>query len=106
MAKYVFNSMHSKIVIDRYKARIMYARKNYRESLQLYQRILRLGPHTQPDPRIGIGLCFWQLGEKAKAKKAWERSLELVCRFLKVGHALVLMRNSILSIGCQNCSSD
>ncbi|KIM30492.1 hypothetical protein M408DRAFT_15487 [Serendipita vermifera MAFF 305830] len=59
------------------KARIMYARKNYRESLQLYQRILRLGPNTQPDPRIGIGLCFWQLGDKVKAKKAWERSLEL-----------------------------
>lgn len=56
----------------------MYARKNYRESLQIYQRILRLSPNTYPDPRIGIGLCFWQTGDKPKAKAAWERSLEVV----------------------------
>jgi RNA polymerase-associated protein CTR9 len=56
----------------------MYARKNYRESLQIYQRILRLSPNAQPDPRIGIGLCLWQMGDRVKAKAAWERSLEVV----------------------------
>lgn len=30
-----------------------------------------------PDPRIGIGCCFWQLGFKDDAKAAWERSLEI-----------------------------
>lgn len=59
------------------KARIMYMQRKYREALQLYQRILRLSPNAQPDPRIGIGLCFWQLDDRSKAKKAWERSLEL-----------------------------
>ncbi|KAG9042943.1 hypothetical protein FS842_001965, partial [Serendipita sp. 407] len=59
------------------KARILYMQRKYRDSLQIYQRILRLSPQARPDPRIGIGLCLWQLGEKQKAKKAWERCLEL-----------------------------
>lgn len=83
----------------------MYARKNYRESLQLYQRILRLSPNTQPDPRIGIGLCFWQLGEKAKAKKAWERSLELVCTLQSNIFAPSRALFSILNTGFPNYCS-
>lgn len=79
----------------------MYARKRFRESLQLYQRILRLSPNTQPDPRIGIGLCFWQLGEKSKAKKAWERSLELVCT-LSLQFLLRLIGTSVQSTGFLN----
>jgi tetratricopeptide (TPR) repeat protein len=87
------------------EARIMYARKNYRESLQLYQRILRLSPNTQPDPRIGIGLCFWQLGEKAKAKKAWERSLELVRTFRSNNFAPFRALLSIPNTGFPNSYS-
>ncbi|KAH8107706.1 hypothetical protein BXZ70DRAFT_1013744 [Cristinia sonorae] len=59
------------------KARILYTRRQYAQSLRLFQEVLRLSPHCKPDPRIGIGLCFWALDHKAQAKAAWERSLEV-----------------------------
>ncbi|PBK75995.1 TPR-like protein [Armillaria solidipes] len=59
------------------KARILYARRNYPLALQTFQQVLRMNPRCQPDPRIGIGLCFWALDDKAKAKTAWQRSLEV-----------------------------
>ncbi|KAH8118914.1 TPR-like protein [Phellopilus nigrolimitatus] len=59
------------------RARIAYARKQYSHALRLFQQVLQLSPDTQPDPRIGIGLCFWATDQKAKAKACWERSLEV-----------------------------
>ncbi|KAF8971112.1 RNA polymerase II-associated protein [Flammula alnicola] len=59
------------------KARILYARRNYREALRLFQDVLRYNPNCIPDPRIGIGLCLWAMDHKAKAKAAWQRSLEV-----------------------------
>lgn len=60
------------------KARILFAKRSFRPALRLYQTILTLNPQFLPDPRIGIGLCLWMLGEKERARKAWERSLEVV----------------------------
>jgi RNA polymerase-associated protein CTR9 len=65
--------------IDGQKARIVYAQRNYKEALRLFQDVLRYNPSCVPDPRIGIGLCFWAMDQKAKAKAAWHRSLEVVC---------------------------
>ncbi|KAF9464960.1 RNA polymerase II-associated protein [Collybia nuda] len=59
------------------KARILYARRNFRDALKIFQDILRYNPRCVPDPRIGIGLCLWALDHKAKAKAAWQRSLEV-----------------------------
>ncbi|KAF9269021.1 RNA polymerase II-associated protein [Marasmius fiardii PR-910] len=59
------------------KARILYARRNYSQALQTFQLILRYNPNCQPDPRIGIGLCFWAMHNRARAKAAWQRSLEV-----------------------------
>ncbi|KAF9449178.1 RNA polymerase II-associated protein [Macrolepiota fuliginosa MF-IS2] len=59
------------------KARILYARRNFKEALRLFQDVLRYNPNCQPDPRIGIGLCFWAIDNKAKARAAWQRSLEV-----------------------------
>ncbi|KAG7093919.1 hypothetical protein E1B28_007555 [Marasmius oreades] len=59
------------------KARILYARRNYPQALQTFQLILRYNPNCQPDPRIGIGLCFWAMDNHARAKVAWQRSLEV-----------------------------
>ncbi|KIK69347.1 hypothetical protein GYMLUDRAFT_214453 [Collybiopsis luxurians FD-317 M1] len=59
------------------KGRILYLRRNYPQALQTFQQVLRYNPHCNPDPRIGIGLCFWAMNNKAKAKAAWERSLEV-----------------------------
>jgi RNA polymerase-associated protein CTR9 len=56
----------------------MYARRNYKEALRLFQTVLRYNPQCIPDPRIGIGLCFWAMDQKVKAKAAWQRSLDVV----------------------------
>ncbi|KAF2841406.1 tetratricopeptide [Patellaria atrata CBS 101060] len=60
------------------KARVQYSLGKYAEALQCYQAVMERSPELiDPDPRIGIGCCFWQLGHKDDAKTAWERSLEL-----------------------------
>lgn len=59
------------------KARILFARRNYREALKIFQDVLRYNPGCIPDPRIGIGLCLWYLDHKPKAIAAWQRSLEV-----------------------------
>lgn len=60
-------------------ARAHYSMGKYADALRGYQEILAKMPHLlDPDPRIGIGCCFWQLGYREEAKEAWERTLELV----------------------------
>lgn len=56
------------------KARILYIRRQFRPALKLYQSVLSAAPDFLPDPRIGIGLCFWNLNDHRLARKAWERS--------------------------------
>ncbi len=61
------------------KARVLYSSGKYGEALQTYQQVLEHAPELlDPDPRIGIGCCLWQLGHKEEAMHAWQRSLELV----------------------------
>lgn len=59
------------------RAKLMYIKKNYSGALRLFQELLLLNPTLKPDPRIGIGLCFWHLKDRKMAIKAWERSLEI-----------------------------
>jgi RNA polymerase-associated protein CTR9 len=60
------------------KARALFSLGRYPESLGAYQEVLAKMPDlVDPDPRIGIGCCFWQLGFKDDAKLAWERCLEI-----------------------------
>lgn len=60
------------------KARSSFSLGRFPEALQCYQQVLQRAPDiTDPDPRIGIGCCFWQLGHKDDAKAAWERALEV-----------------------------
>ncbi|KAK8049308.1 tetratricopeptide [Apiospora phragmitis] len=60
------------------KARALYSLTKYADACTLYQDVLRKMPDmVDPDPRIGIGCCFWQLGFKDDAKQAWERALEI-----------------------------
>lgn len=60
------------------RARALFGLGNYKESLETYQNVLRKMPDlVDPDPRIGIGCCFWQLRHKEDAKQAWERCLEI-----------------------------
>lgn len=60
------------------KARVYYAQRKYQTALKLFQDVLKLSPKCVPDPRIGIGLCLWALGNREKAKAAWRRSLDVV----------------------------
>jgi len=57
------------------KARVLFHRKFFRPALKLYQQVLKLAPRALPDPRIGIGSCFWFLGDHKLARQAWQRSL-------------------------------
>ncbi|KAJ9195394.1 hypothetical protein DTO021D3_8374 [Paecilomyces variotii] len=60
------------------RARALYLLGRYPEALEGYQKVLMKMPSlTDPDPRIGIGSCLWQLGFKDQAKVAWERALAL-----------------------------
>ncbi|KAK3995996.1 hypothetical protein QBC44DRAFT_5051 [Cladorrhinum sp. PSN332] len=60
------------------KARALFSLAKFAESLAAYQEVLSKMPDmVDPDPRIGIGCCFWQLGFKDDAKMAWERCLEI-----------------------------
>ncbi|KAI1450778.1 TPR-like protein [Annulohypoxylon stygium] len=60
------------------RARALFGLGNYKESLEVYQSVLKKMPDlVDPDPRIGIGCCLWQLRYKDDAKQAWERSLEI-----------------------------
>ncbi|CAK9442135.1 uncharacterized protein LODBEIA_P58780 [Lodderomyces beijingensis] len=51
--------------------------KNYSLALKLFQQVLILNPAMRPDPRLGIGLCFWFLKDEKMAVQAWERALEV-----------------------------
>ena len=60
------------------KARAHFSLGKYGESLKGYQQVLERAPDlSDPDPRIGIGCCFWALGHHEDAKGAWERALEV-----------------------------
>ncbi|ANB13537.1 Ctr9p [Sugiyamaella lignohabitans] len=60
------------------RARVLYHKKNFKGALQVYQNVLLARPEmVKPDPRIGIGLCFWKLDDKEAALEAWNRAQEL-----------------------------
>jgi len=60
------------------KARALFSLGKHAEALSNYQTALENAPDlSDPDPRIGIGCCFWQLGYKDDANTAWTRALEV-----------------------------
>lgn len=60
-------------------ARAQFSLGRYAEALKGYQEVLLKMPHLQdPDPRIGVGCCLWQLGHREEARESWERVLEIV----------------------------
>ena len=59
------------------RAKLLYHKKNYKSSLKTFQELLVINPVIKPDPRIGIGMCFWQLKDYKMAIKAWNRAAQL-----------------------------
>ena len=61
------------------RARALYMLGRYADALEAYQDALVKMPNLKdPDPRIGIGCCLWQLNFKDEARAAWNRALALV----------------------------
>ncbi|KAL3311004.1 protein required for normal CLN1 and CLN2 G1 cyclin expression [Cichlidogyrus casuarinus] len=59
------------------KACIAFNKKEYRNALGFYRRALRLQPNCPANVRLGIGHCFFKLGNLTKARLAFLRTLEL-----------------------------
>ena len=60
------------------QARLQFARRQHDQALHTYQTLLNIQPDMKPDPRIGLGLCAWVMGDRERAVLSWERSLDLV----------------------------
>ncbi|KAG0333130.1 protein required for normal CLN1 and CLN2 G1 cyclin expression [Podila humilis] len=58
-------------------ARIQFIRENYTGALNTYRNAMKYQPDCKPDPRIGMGLCFYKLGMIDTAQQAFERAVEL-----------------------------
>ncbi|KAL5121693.1 protein required for normal CLN1 and CLN2 G1 cyclin expression [Pleosporales sp. CAS-2024a] len=79
------------------RARVSYSMGKWAEALKGYQGVLEASPDmVDPDPRIGIGNCFWQLGFKDDAAGAWQRSLDLNPKS-KIANILLAQYNLHLS---------
>lgn len=59
------------------KGKLFFYRQNYINALRLFQKVLQLNPLLRPDPRIGIGLCYWFLDRKDLATQAWQNSIQV-----------------------------
>ncbi|KAG0211863.1 protein required for normal CLN1 and CLN2 G1 cyclin expression [Mortierella sp. GBA30] len=57
-------------------ARIHFIRENYTQALALYRNVLKMLPDCNPNPRLGMGLCFYKLGMLEQAQQAFERCIE------------------------------
>ncbi|KAL1407408.1 protein required for normal CLN1 and CLN2 G1 cyclin expression [Vanrija albida] len=55
-------------------ARLQFSRRQHDAALVTYQKMLQLNPDMSPDPRIGLGLCAYVLGDKERARAAWTRA--------------------------------
>lgn len=86
------------------KAQVVMRRgTNYNMALKLFQQALIINPIMKPDPRIGIGLCFWFLKDSKMALKSWQRVLQLDEKNLK---ALILVNLYNFNHSFNNSLSD
>jgi len=59
------------------KACISFNKKDYKQALQFYKKVLRINPNCPADVRLGMGHCFYKLGNLEKARLAFSRCLQL-----------------------------
>ncbi|KAF8567774.1 hypothetical protein P879_07001 [Paragonimus westermani] len=59
------------------KACIAFNKKEYRNALGFYRKALRLQPNCPASVRLGMGHCFFKLGNIDKARLAFQRALDL-----------------------------
>ena len=59
------------------KACILFNKKDYKGALNHFKKALKGNSNCPPSVRLGMGLCFYRLGNNEKAQLAFERTLEL-----------------------------
>ena len=69
---------HSSICCLMGIASIAFARKDYKESLAKWRKVLRTCPWSPPFVRFAIGCSLWALGRFSEAEEAFHRMIELV----------------------------
>ena len=78
------------------KARTLFAMRKHEDALVCYQDVLSKMPDLHdPDPRIGIGCCLWQLNHIEEARDAWQRALDIVSVIEVAGDGLTGSRTHI-----------
>lgn len=61
------------------RSRAQFSLGKYNEALDGYQEVLMKMPDLRdPDPRVGVGCCLWQLGYRDEARDAWDRASDIV----------------------------
>ena len=76
----------------------------FRESLELYKKVVQLHPGFYPSSvRVGLGLCRLQLGELQKAKQAFHRALKLDRNNVEalVGLGLLELNEGLVELGLE-----
>lgn len=58
------------------QGRVFLQTKRPELALKAYQTVLRLRPDMKPDPRVGLGLAYWLMGDLNRARRAWSRALQ------------------------------
>lgn len=59
------------------KGLLAFGRKEYTTALQHFRQALQLDPYSSANVRVGIGHCFWKLGQREKAGLAYKRAVHL-----------------------------
>ncbi|TRY67808.1 hypothetical protein TCAL_07229 [Tigriopus californicus] len=59
------------------KACIHFNKKEFKTALAFYKKALRTNPQCPANVRLGMGHCYWKLGNEKKARAAFGRALEL-----------------------------
>ncbi|UXI19272.1 hypothetical protein NH340_JMT05215 [Sarcoptes scabiei] len=73
------------------KACINFNKKDYKTALTFYRKCLRVKPDCPANVRLGMGHCFYKLGQMEKAKLAFERALQLDSQCVGALVALAIM---------------
>lgn len=89
------------------KACIAFNKKEYHNALGFYRKALRSQPNCPASVRLGMGHCFFKLGNMEKARLAFQRALDLdsECVGALVGLA-VLDLNEKTQVGSSVRGSD
>jgi RNA polymerase-associated protein CTR9 len=59
------------------RAAVLFNKRLYGQSLDVYKQVMTLNPASPPEVRLGLAHCYAALGRTGKAKKSFERVLQL-----------------------------